>query len=76
MYHTAGAPVNQGSQYGALYIVDTAVAAQQQAGLAVNEKCDVTLFTQLGNLMRRINPYAKAYKMMGDIIKEQEAAAE
>jgi len=78
MYHYAGPPspaANEPRRYGALYIVDTSVAARLQAGMAVNDGCDTTIFSELGILLRQLNPYAKSYQMMAKVIEKQEELA-
>jgi len=80
MYHYAGPPESNApgirAAYEQLYfIMDAKTAAQQRKGLPENADCDESLLTELGRLMLDINPYAKAYKMMGDAVAKQRLAA-
>jgi len=81
MYHYAGPPESNApgirAAYGQLYfIMDPKTVAQQRKGLPENADCDENLLTELGQLMLEINPYARAYKMMGDIVTEQREVAQ
>lgn len=61
--------INEGRKYGQLYIVDNEIASLSR--IENNIECNLDLFKELDNLMREINIYAKSYKMMHELEKEQ-----
>ena len=80
MYHRIGAgmqpTVSQTAegvppQYGQLYIYDAAQAAQQRMGHVANSDCSPDLMRSLSELIVRVNVYAAAYRMLGDIANEE-----
>lgn len=74
VYHSAGpVPPDEGQphRYGQLYILDTEQAAQERFGHAANWECDRVLMTQLHEYIANHNPYARSFKLMYEIVKDE-----
>jgi hypothetical protein len=71
IYHNAYAlhPNNEQRKYGQLYIIDNEEANQTR--IESNNKCSLQVLKQLDNILRKINPYAHAYKMMHEVETEE-----
>ena len=67
---------NEKPKYGQLYILDTDMALRERMGQAANENCDKAIMKKLDEILRINNPFAKSYKMMADIEKEEEQQSE
>ncbi|VDL81296.1 unnamed protein product [Nippostrongylus brasiliensis] len=78
IYHSIG-PLHpeegQPRQYGQVYILDTSQAAHERLGIVQNISCDATLMRTLSRLIASINPYAQAFKMMGEVERAEEELA-
>lgn len=78
VYHLAG-PLHpepgQRPSYGQIYILDTAQAANERLGNPANANCDPQVMEELSGLIERNNPYAEAYKMMAEVVEEEERNA-
>lgn len=55
---------NTSISYGQLYVYDSEEAATIQMNHIANEKCDKKIMTELNQLMRDINPFAKHFHML------------
>lgn len=62
--------------YGQLYFMDPGSATEQRLRLAANHGCKRELMEPIGDWMRENNPYARSYKMMGEVHCNERAAAE
>ncbi|XP_051176773.1 uncharacterized protein LOC127291617 [Leptopilina boulardi] len=62
-------------KYGQLYIIDTNEAVLERLKNKSNKKCLSSLMEEIDKLLREINPYAKAFKMMREVELEEEALA-
>ena len=71
LYHRIGS-LNprraESSSYSQLYILDPSTALQLR--VARNQQCHREIMEQLDTMLRRCNPYAKAYKMMKEVEDE------
>ncbi|PIO60099.1 hypothetical protein TELCIR_18410 [Teladorsagia circumcincta] len=66
IYHKIGPARPEGGQpprYGQVYILDTAMAAEERAGNPANIHCNPALIRSLSVLLHEINRFAQAYKM-------------
>ncbi|XP_051156739.1 uncharacterized protein LOC127278862 [Leptopilina boulardi] len=63
-------------KYGQLYIIDSHEAVQERLNNKYNNKCLPKLLTEIDILLRDINPFAKAFKMMRDFEIEENERAE
>ncbi|CAF1394809.1 unnamed protein product [Rotaria sordida] len=74
IYHRIG-PLHPGpgqrAHFGQLYILDSSLALKERMGNAANENCNETTMSKLGDIMKRISPYAAAYKMMHEVEQEE-----
>ncbi|CAF0907424.1 unnamed protein product [Rotaria sordida] len=61
----------QRAQFGQLYILDSSMTLKERMGNAANENCNETTMSKLGDIMKRISPYAAAYKMMHEMEQEE-----
>lgn len=61
--------------YGQLYFMDPGSATEQRLRLAANHGCNRDIMDGVGSWMRENNPYARSYKSMGDVHREEVAAA-
>ncbi|XP_018497175.1 uncharacterized protein LOC100905460 [Galendromus occidentalis] len=57
-------------------IMDTEVAAHELAGRQVNTGCRETIFRLLHELLRSTNPYAQAFRLMADVVRDETHEAE
>ena len=62
---------NEARQYAQLYVVDSAQANTIRNESTANIKCVAEIMANLDKIIRENNAYAKAYKMLGDIEKEE-----
>ena len=62
-------PNNDERKYGQLYVIDTEEATQIRMLNTANSKCEKNIISELDQLIREINPYANAYKMISEIEK-------
>lgn len=60
---------SQQRKYGQLYILDNEEANKSRA--ENNNKCTIQILNKLDNIIRQINPYAHAYKMMYEVEREE-----
>ncbi|MCP4493927.1 MAG: hypothetical protein GY820_42500 [Gammaproteobacteria bacterium] len=78
MYHQTG-PLHpsegKSKRYSQLYIVDTDMAATERMGSPANENCLRGVMESLDKLLRRVSPFAKAYKFMWEVEQEEIAKA-
>ncbi|VDK42808.1 unnamed protein product [Cylicostephanus goldi] len=63
-------------QYGQLYILDTDDATAERLGNPANEGCDPLTMRELTAWFHTHNEYAASFKMMGDIVAEEERKAQ
>ena len=61
--------------YSQLYIVDVQEATQTRLNFRQNTHCVAELMRLLDNLLREVNPFARAYKYMGEVVQEEISAA-
>lgn len=72
IYHNAYAlhpSENEDRKYGQLYIIDTEVASQIRESNHL--KCSTIILKEIDIILREINPYAAAYKMMHEVEEEE-----
>lgn len=75
IYHNTFAlhpKIDEAYRYGPLYIIDTDQATEKQIKYENNMKCLTLLLKELDTLLRQINPYTQASRMMGGIEKKEE----
>ena len=78
IYHSIGPSQPEKGQpavYGQLYFLDTEAAAAERMGQPANVSCDPALMKELGILILDVNPFAKSYRMMKEVIEEEERKA-
>ncbi len=74
VYHQTGPlhPLNgEARQFAQIYILDPDEALNQRLGIAANTGCNPNILTALDELLRQINPFAQAYKMMREVELEE-----
>ncbi|XP_046751332.1 uncharacterized protein LOC124414431 [Diprion similis] len=59
--------VNESRKYGQLYIVDNEIATRVRMQYPGNSGCLAEVLSVLDNVIRRVNPYAKAFNMMYEV---------
>lgn len=64
---------NEIRKYSQLYIIDNEVATKSRKNS--NNNCRNDILRYLDTLLRKINPYAEAYKMMHEIEKDEEESS-
>ncbi len=77
-YHRASPlhpPKGETPKYAQMYILDLEEALETRMAIDRNARCDRVLMDILGRKMKEINPFAKAYKMMHEVEKEEEQKA-
>ena len=78
VYHNIG-PLypEQGShpRYGQIYILDTNDAAAERMGNRANVACNASVMRLLTSWFHENNEYARSFRMMGDVVKEEEQRA-
>ncbi|KAL6742312.1 hypothetical protein Aduo_015474 [Ancylostoma duodenale] len=78
IYHSVG-PLTPAQgippQYGQLYILDTDDAAAERMGNPANVHCDPIVMQRLTTWFHANNEYARTFKMMGDVIRDEEERA-
>ena len=70
VYHTIGGlrpQAGEAPRFAQILIMDTGEAAQELAGRTVNRDCQEHTFALLHELLKTINPYARAFKMMSEV---------
>ncbi|MCP4486968.1 MAG: hypothetical protein GY820_06565, partial [Gammaproteobacteria bacterium] len=74
MYHHVG-PLHPAEgktkRYSQLYIVDTGMALTERMGSPANENCLPGVMESLDRVLRRVSPFAKAYKFMWEVEQEE-----
>ncbi|KIH55324.1 hypothetical protein ANCDUO_14520 [Ancylostoma duodenale] len=78
VYHSTGAlrPLpGQPTTFAQIYIFDTEDAANELAGRPCNRECRRDLFVLLYDVMQRNNIFAQSYRMMEEIVREEEERA-
>ena len=74
IYHRIG-PLHpepgKSASYGQLYILDSAMALQERKSNHANEGCIDSILHQLDQVIRRISPFAQAYKLMHEVEQEE-----
>ncbi|RCN49553.1 hypothetical protein ANCCAN_04325 [Ancylostoma caninum] len=78
VYHSTGAlrPLpGQPATFAQIYIFDTEDAADELAGRPCNRECRRDLFVLLYDVMQRNNIFAQSYRMMEEIVREEEERA-
>jgi hypothetical protein len=78
IYHRVGPlhPIGEEPpRFAQLYILDSDEALNKRMAVKENERCDPQLMARLDSLIRRINEYAKGYKMMRELEFEEEQRA-
>jgi hypothetical protein len=61
--------------YGQLYILDAGLAASERNSHPANSACKAGLLTELAEIIACKNPYAESFKMMKDIVNEENSNA-
>ena len=54
--------------------MDSDSAMQDRQENPQNAECDFQLMSELDKIIRQVNPYAQAYKMMAEVYREAELA--
>ena len=76
IYHRIGSVVpvaNRQATYGQLYIFDSGQASTDRMNHPANRNtCRPTLMNKLSDLLARVNPYAADFRMMKEILDEEE----
>ncbi|KIH45089.1 hypothetical protein ANCDUO_24875, partial [Ancylostoma duodenale] len=78
IYHSIGAlrPLpGQPTVFAQIYIFDTDQAANELAGRPINRECRRDIFALLFDVMRRDNVFAQSYRMMEEVVREEEELA-
>ncbi|RCN31185.1 hypothetical protein ANCCAN_23039 [Ancylostoma caninum] len=78
VYHSTSAlrPLpGQPATFAQIYIFDTEDAANELAGRPCNRDCRRDLFVLLYDVMQRENIFAQSYRMMEEIVREEEERA-
>jgi len=73
IYHRISAlhpNVGERPKFAQLYILDSEEALNERMNIRSNNTCDRLLMSQLDQLMRQVNPFAEAYKMMHELENE------
>jgi hypothetical protein len=68
-------PKGETPKYAQIYILDSEEALETRMAIDRNARCDRVLMDILGRKMKETNPFAKAYKMMHEVEKEEEQKA-
>jgi Helitron helicase-like domain at N-terminus len=63
-------------QFAQLYVMDTTQAVAERMAHPQNTRISAYIIRQLDELLRRINPFAQAYRMMREIMEEERLLAE
>ncbi len=58
--------------FAQLYILDSEEAVNERMNIWSNNTCDRQLMSQHDQLMRQVNPFAEAYKMMHELENEKD----
>lgn len=78
IYHRTG-PLhpssNRSPSHNQLYILDTHMANLERMRHPENSHCTTRVMTQLQNTITSINPFAQAFRLMGEIEAEEQARA-
>ncbi|UYV67927.1 hypothetical protein LAZ67_5002522 [Cordylochernes scorpioides] len=78
IYHRTGTlhpEDGEGRKFAQLYILDTEVATEERLKLKENQGCNKDLMNAVATLLQQINPFTEAYRMLGDVEKEEERKA-
>ncbi|UYV64281.1 hypothetical protein LAZ67_3000144 [Cordylochernes scorpioides] len=78
IYHRTGTlhpEDGEGRKFAQLYILDTEVATEERLKLKENQGCNKDLMNSVATLLHQINPFTEAYRMLGDVEKEEERKA-
>ncbi|UYV73842.1 hypothetical protein LAZ67_11001095 [Cordylochernes scorpioides] len=78
IYHRTGTlhpEDGEGRKFAQLYILDTEVATEERLKLKENQGCNKDLMNAVATLLHQINPFTEAYRMLGDVEKEEERKA-
>ena len=63
--------INEARKYGQLYVLDNEKATAQRRNHKSKSDIKAELLSELDSLLRNINPYAKAYKMLYEVEKKE-----
>ena len=63
--------INEARKYGQLYVLDNEKATAQRKKHKSKSDIKAELLSELDSLLRNINPYAKAYKMMYELERKE-----
>ncbi|CAO4369137.1 unnamed protein product [Caenorhabditis nigoni] len=63
-------------RFAQVFIIDTAQAAAELAGMDMNSSCSQELFEKLIDLLKQHHPHTQSYKMMHQIEEEEKEKAE
>ncbi|KIH61234.1 hypothetical protein ANCDUO_08497 [Ancylostoma duodenale] len=61
--------------FAQIYILDTEDAANELAGRPINRECRRDIFALLFEFMRRDDVFAQSYRMMEEVVREEEERA-
>ncbi|UYV67933.1 hypothetical protein LAZ67_5002532 [Cordylochernes scorpioides] len=78
IYHRTGTlhpEDGEGRKFAQLYILDTEVATEERLKLKENQGCNKDLMNAVATLLQQINTFTEAYRMLGDVEKEEERKA-
>ena len=63
--------INEAQKYGQLYVLDNEKATAQRKNCKSKSDIKAELLSELDSLLRNINPYTKAYKMMYEVERKE-----
>ena len=63
--------INKARKYGHLYVLDNEKATAQRKNHKSKSDIKTELLSELDSLLRNINPYAKAYKIMYEVERKK-----
>lgn len=79
IYHRTGAlhpPAGEPHKFAQLYILDSSAANSERLAVRDNAGCRPEVIAVLDTVIRRLNPFAVAYRQMWQIEQEEEARAQ
>ncbi|WKX98137.1 hypothetical protein Q1695_013657 [Nippostrongylus brasiliensis] len=62
-------------RFGQIYILDTNEANSERMSCPANSPCDAFLMMSLSTMLHEINVYVQSFKMMGEVVHEEESRA-
>ena len=74
VYHATGPlhpPEGHDRKYAQIYVLDSDAALNRRMSIKANVGCNPSLMNELDMLLRQINPFAQAYKMMHEVEEDE-----